>query len=77
VLQKVLQSTKSSGSLRIRPKILLKIAGTASYFFFFLLFFTQEWTPHFLRFYLFFTVMIPAAPQETVGEAGIEPGTAA
>jgi hypothetical protein len=40
-------------------------------------FFTQEWTPHFLRFYLFYTVMIPAAPQETVGEAGIEPGTAA
>jgi hypothetical protein len=25
----------------------------------------------------FYTVMIPAAPQETVGEAGIEPGTAA
>jgi hypothetical protein len=24
---------------------------------------------------LFYTVMIPAAPQETVGEAGIEPGT--
>jgi hypothetical protein len=39
-------------------------------------FFTQEWTPHFLRFYLFYTVMVPAAPQETVGEAGIEPGTA-
>jgi hypothetical protein len=34
-------------------------------------------TPHFLRFHLFHTVMIPAAPQETVGEAGIEPGTAA
>jgi hypothetical protein len=45
--------------------------------FFFKLFFTQEWMPHFLRFYLFYTAMIPAAPQETVGEAGIEPGTAA
>jgi hypothetical protein len=42
-----------------------------------LLFFTQEWTNNFLRFYLFYTVMIPAAPQETVGEAGIEPRTAA
>jgi hypothetical protein len=40
-------------------------------------FFTQELTPHFLRFYLFYTAMIPGAPQETVGEAGIEPGTAA
>jgi hypothetical protein len=40
-------------------------------------FFSQEWTPHFLRFYLFYTVMILAAPQETVGKAGIEPGTAA
>jgi hypothetical protein len=40
-------------------------------------FFTQEWTPHILRFYFCYTVMIPAAPQETVGEAGIEPGTAA
>jgi hypothetical protein len=28
-------------------------------------------------FIFFKTVMIPAAPQETVGEAGIEPGTAA
>jgi hypothetical protein len=26
---------------------------------------------------LFYTVMIPGAPQETVGEAEIEPGTAA
>jgi hypothetical protein len=26
---------------------------------------------------LFYTVMVPAAPQETVREAGIEPGTAA
>jgi hypothetical protein len=37
-------------------------------------FVTQEWTPHFLRFCLYYTVMVPAAPQETVGEAGIEPG---
>jgi hypothetical protein len=43
----------------------------------YLLFFTQEWTPHFLRFDLLYTVVIPAAPQETVEEAGIEPGTAA
>jgi hypothetical protein len=48
-------------------------------FFSFLLFFTQEWTPHILRFDFFFqyTVIIPAAPQETVEEDGIEPGTAA
>jgi hypothetical protein len=39
-------------------------------------FFTQEGTLLSLRFYLFYTLMIPAAPQETVGEAGIEPGTA-
>jgi hypothetical protein len=38
-----------------------------------MIFFTKELTPHFLKFYLFYTV-IPAAPQETVGEAGIEPG---
>jgi hypothetical protein len=44
---------------------------------FLLMFFTQEWATHFLRFYLFYTVMIPSTPQETVGEAGIEPGTAA
>jgi hypothetical protein len=60
---------------------------------FVIVFFTQEWTPHFLRFlrdvlcgdvlyvrhfiYLFYAVMVPAAPQETVGEAGIEPWTAA
>jgi hypothetical protein len=42
----------------------------------FTVFFTQEWTPHFLRFYIFYTIVIPAAPQETVGEAGIESGTA-
>jgi hypothetical protein len=29
-------------------------------------FFTQEKTPHVLRFYLWYTAMIPAAPQETV-----------
>jgi hypothetical protein len=45
--------------------------------FFCKLFFTQEWTPHILRFHFFYTVIIPAAPQETVEEAGIEPGTAA
>jgi hypothetical protein len=27
--------------------------------------------------YLSYTAIIPAAPQETVGDAGIEPGTAA
>jgi hypothetical protein len=43
----------------------------------FLLFFTQDRTPHILRFYLLHTVIAPAAPQESVGEAGIEPGTAA
>jgi hypothetical protein len=42
---------------------------------YFLWTFTQEETPHILRFYLHYTVMIPAAPQETVGEAGIEPET--
>jgi hypothetical protein len=41
------------------------------------LFFTQEWTAHILRFDFLYTVIIPAAPQETVEEAGIEPGTAA
>jgi hypothetical protein len=41
------------------------------------LFFTQEWTPHILRFEFRYTVIIPAAPQETVEEARIEPGTAA
>jgi hypothetical protein len=46
-------------------------------FLFFKLFFTQDWTPHILRFYFTYTVIIPAAPQETVEEAGIEPGTAA
>jgi hypothetical protein len=45
--------------------------------FFFKLFFTQEWTPHILRFDFWYTVIIPATPQETVEEAGIEPGTAA
>jgi hypothetical protein len=42
----------------------------------FLLFFTQEGTPHILRFDFCYTVIIPAAPQETVEEAEIEPGTA-
>jgi hypothetical protein len=32
----------------------------------------KKGTPDFLRFYLLYTVTIPAAPQETVGEAGIE-----
>jgi hypothetical protein len=45
--------------------------------FFFNGFFTREWTPHILRFFYLYTVIAPAAPQETVGEAGIEPGTAA
>jgi hypothetical protein len=45
--------------------------------FFFLLFFTQEWTPHILRFDFRYTVIIPGAPQETMEDAGIEPGTAA
>jgi hypothetical protein len=45
--------------------------------FFFKLFFTQEGTPHILRFDCRYTVVSPAAPQETVEEAGIEPGTAA
>jgi hypothetical protein len=40
------------------------------------LFFTQEWTPHILRFDFLHTVIIPAAPQETVEEAGIEPENA-
>jgi hypothetical protein len=44
---------------------------------FFFVFFTQEGTPHILRFDFWYTVIIPAAPQETVEEAGIEPGTAA
>jgi hypothetical protein len=35
-----------------------------------LLFFTQGWTPHILRFDFIYTVIIPAAPQETVEEAG-------
>jgi hypothetical protein len=42
-----------------------------------ILFFTREWTPYIPRFYLSYKVIIPAAPQETVGEAGIELGTAA
>jgi hypothetical protein len=33
--------------------------------------------PHILRFGFRYTVIIPAAPQETVEEAGIEPRTAA
>jgi ABC-type amino acid transport system permease subunit len=33
-------------------------------------------TPHILKFYLWYTG-VPAAPQEPVQEAGIEPGTAA
>jgi hypothetical protein len=45
--------------------------------FFFKLFLTREWTPHILRFDFVYTVIIPAAPQETMEEAGIEPGTAA
>jgi hypothetical protein len=44
---------------------------------FYILFFTQEGTPHILRFDFRYTVIVPAAPQETVEEAGIEPGTAA
>jgi hypothetical protein len=44
---------------------------------FFKIVFTQEWTPHILRFDFLYTVIILAAPQETVEEAGIEPGTAA
>jgi hypothetical protein len=44
---------------------------------FFIVFFTQEGTPNIMRFYLYFTGMIRAAPQETVGEDVIEPGTAA
>jgi hypothetical protein len=43
--------------------------------FFFKLFFTL--TPHIPRFDFWYTVIIPAAPQETVEEAGIESGTAA
>jgi hypothetical protein len=37
------------------------------------IFFTQEGTSHILRFYFDYRVMTPAAPQETVGEPGIEP----
>jgi hypothetical protein len=44
---------------------------------FFKMFFTQEGTPHILRFCLKDTVIAPAASQETMGEAGIELGTAA
>jgi hypothetical protein len=44
---------------------------------FFLLFFTQEGTPHIMRFDFRNTVIIPAATQETVEEAGIETGAAA
>jgi hypothetical protein len=47
------------------------------FFFFLNCFLTQEWTPHILRFDFLYTVIIPAAPQETVEEAGIEPETAA
>jgi hypothetical protein len=40
-------------------------------------YFTQEGTPHIPRFDLLYTGIFPAAPQKTVGDAGIEPGTAA
>jgi hypothetical protein len=54
-----------------------KVCVLFYYRFFLNCFFTQEGTPHILRFFLLYTVIAPAAPQETVGEAGIEPGTAA
>jgi hypothetical protein len=44
------------------------------YFFFF---FYSGSPPHIMTFYLKYKVIAPAAPQETVGEAGIEPRTAA
>jgi hypothetical protein len=41
-------------------------------------FFTQEGTPHILRFvFITHAVIISASPQETVREAGIKPRTAA
>jgi hypothetical protein len=43
----------------------------------FFIVFTQEGTPHILSFDLLYTVIVPAAPQETVGDTGLEPGTAA
>jgi hypothetical protein len=45
--------------------------------FFFKIFFISGMDASFSEIFLYYTVMIPAAPQETVGEAGIEPGTAA
>jgi hypothetical protein len=45
--------------------------------FFYIVFVTQEGMAHILRFYLWYTVIAPVAPQETVGEAGIEPKSTA
>jgi hypothetical protein len=47
------------------------------FFFIIIIFFNQEWTPHILRFLFLYTAIVPAAPQETVRDAGIEPRTAA
>jgi hypothetical protein len=42
----------------------------------FILFFYSGMDASHPKIYLFYTAIIPAAPQETVGDAGIEPGTA-
>jgi hypothetical protein len=74
---------KLCGSLRLQF-VVWHISAVCSVFyelsgkiFFCFLFFTQKGTPHILRFDFWYTVIVPAAPQETVEEAGIEPGTAA
>jgi hypothetical protein len=46
-------------------------------FYFFIVFNTGRDASFHEILFQYYTVMIPAAPQETVGEAGIEPGTAA
>jgi hypothetical protein len=47
-----------------------KSMNTYIFSIFFKLLFSQKGTPHIMRFY--YIVIIPAAPKETVGDAGIE-----